>query len=111
MGRAKPIVIARAGQAGRRDLDLIALVADAKRWMAELVDGHVASVQEITEREGLRSGAVSRILPLAYLAPDISAAILEGHQPASLGMIHLRELKALPLDWSAQRRILGFPSI
>ncbi len=110
-GRAKPIIIATAGQTRQRDPDLIALVADAKRWMTELLEGHVASVQEITEREGLRSGAVSRILPLAYLAPDISAAILEGCQPASLSVKHLRDLKSLPLDWSEQHRVLGFPSI
>ncbi len=110
-GRAKPIVIATAGKATQRDPDLIALVADARRWMEELVDGQVASVQEITTRERLRSGAVSRILPLAYLAPDISEAILQGHQPASLSVKHLRELKDLPLDWPEQRRVLGFPNI
>ncbi|MEP5760139.1 MAG: recombinase family protein [Litoreibacter sp.] len=110
-GRAKPIMIAAAGRTSQRDPDLIMLVADAKRWMAELVDGRAASVQEITKREGLRSGAVSRVLPLAYLAPDISAAILEGHQPASLSAKHLRDQKILPLDWSEQRRVFGFPCI
>ena len=110
-GRTKPIVIATTGKATQRDPDLITLVADARRWMKELVEGQVPSVQEITTRERLRSGAVSRILPLAYLAPDISAAILKGHQPASLSAKHLRALKDLPLDWSEQRRVLGFPSI
>ena len=110
-GRAKPIVIATVGQTRQRNPDLIALVADAKRWMAELIDGHVASVQQITEREGLRSGTVSRVLPLAYVAPDISAALLDGHQPATLSAKRLRELRDLPLAWSEQRRVLGFPSI
>ena len=66
-GRAKPIVIAAAGQTTRRDTDLIAVVADAKRWMAELADGRAASIKDITEREGLRSGAVSRVLSLIHI--------------------------------------------
>ena len=87
---------------------LIALIADARRWAQELRDGKASSVQQITEREGLRSGSVSRILPLAWLAPDISTAILEGRQPQHLSAKVLRSLPELPLDWVAQRQILGF---
>jgi site-specific DNA recombinase len=110
-GRAKPIVITTEKAPARQDPDLIGLVADAKRWMAELLENKVASVQEITDREHLRSGSVSRILPLAFLAPDITSAILNGTQPASLSIKSLRDLKDLPLDWSAQRQALGFPNV
>ena len=106
-GRAKPIVIAAKG-APQQDPDLIGLVADAKRWARELLDGKVTSIQQITDREGLRSGAVSRILPLAWQAPDISTAILEGRQPRHLSAKALRELPKLPLDWAEQRQVLGF---
>lgn len=110
-GRARPIVI-RAGQdASYRDPDLIALVADARRWAAELLDGRAASVEELTIREGLRAGVISRILPLAWLAPDIAAAILEGRQPSSLTAKHLRTLPDLPLNWADQRVHLGFPAL
>ena len=90
------------------DPGLIALVADARRWARELLEGQVSSIQEITEREGLRSGSVSRVLPLAWLAPDISTAILHGCQPANLTAKSLRSLPDLPLTWEEQRRILGF---
>ena len=106
-GRAKPIIIA-AENAPQQDPGLIALVADARRWANELLEGKASSVQQITEREGLRSGTVSRILPLAWLAPDISGAILEGRQPRQLSAKTLRSLPALPLDWMKQRQILGF---
>jgi len=82
-GRAKPIVIA-ASEVPQPRPNLMALVADARRWARELLEGKAAIVQQITEREGLRSGAVSRILPLAWLAPDISVAILNGRQPLHL---------------------------
>ena len=106
-GCAKPIVIA-AEQVPQQDPDLIALVADARRWASELLEGRASSIQMITEREGLRSGWVSRILPLAWLAPDISMAILEGRQPPHLTAKTLRALPELPIDWSEQQRILGF---
>ena len=109
-GRAKPIIIA-AEDAPQPDADLIALVADARRWANELLDGEVTSILQITEREGLRSGVVSRILPLAWLAPDISTAILEGYQPSHLNVKTLRTLPELPADWAKQRQILGFASI
>ena len=106
-GCAKPIIIA-ADNAPQLDPDLIALVADARRWASELPEGRASSIQQITEREGLRSGSVSRILPLAWLAPDISTAILEGRQPPHLTAKTLRALPELPLDWAEQQRILGF---
>ena len=106
-GCAKPIIIA-ADNAPQQDPDLIALVADARRWASELLEGRASSIQHITEREGLRSGSVSRILALAWLAPDISTAILEGRQPPYLTAKTLRALPELPLDWAEQQRILGF---
>ncbi len=109
-GRAKPIVV-RAGDAPRRNPDLIALVADARRWAAELLDGGANSVEEITRRDKLRPGNVSRLLPLAWLAPGIASAILEGRQPADLTAKRLRDLPDLPLGWSEQRQMLGFPRL
>lgn len=109
-GRARPIVVRTGLGEAKPDADLIALVADARRWMTELTDGSAPSIAEITEREGLRSGSVSRILPLAWLAPDIATAILTGHQPAELSAKRLRDLPDLPLDWATQRRVLGFPA-
>lgn len=106
-GRAKPIIIA-AEDVQQPDADLIDLIADARRWAIELLDGKATSIQQITDREGLRSGSVSRILPLAWLAPDISTAILKGRQPPHLNSKALRNLADLPLSWEEQRQILGF---
>lgn len=109
-GRARPIVMVPEN-APQPDPDLIALVADARRWACELLEGKATSIQHITEREGLRGGTVSRILPLAWLAPDISTAILQGRQPANLTAGSLRSLPELPPSWEEQRRILGFPHL
>ncbi|WP_431298811.1 hypothetical protein [Tabrizicola sp. BL-A-41-H6] len=72
-----------ANRQAHRDPELIALIADARCWRDDLFDGRAASIEEITTLEGLAKGAVSRILPLAWLAPDVAAAILEaGSQPS-----------------------------
>ncbi len=110
-GRAKPIVVRTANKEAHRDPELIAVIADARRWRDDLLDGRAASIEEITTREGLAKGAVSRILPLAWLALDIAAAILEGRQPAVLTYTRLRALPELPLGWPAQRELLGFLAI
>ncbi|MEE3098640.1 MAG: hypothetical protein VX463_02615, partial [Pseudomonadota bacterium] len=107
-GRAKPIVIGLDRRERKPDAELIAMVADARRWSGELLAGAAVSVGEIERREGGRKGSVSRILPLAFLAPDIAEAILNGGQPETLTAGALRRLPDLPLNWSEQRRVLGF---
>lgn len=91
-----------------QDPHLTALLAAARRYAAELLTGKARSIQKITERKGLCSGLVSRILALAWLAPGISTAILEGHQPLHLSAKALRALSELPLDWAEQRQIFVF---
>ena len=47
------------------------------------------------------------ILRLAFLAPDIQRAILEGRQPPGLNLEALKGTN-IPLSWSRQRALLGF---
>ena len=77
--------------------------------VTELLERKTNTIRQIEDREGLRSGSVSRVLPLAWLAPDISTAILKGRQPRHLTAKKLRSLPELPLDWHDQRKILSFP--
>jgi len=49
-----------------------------------------------------------RIARLAFLAPDIVAAILDGRQPPSLTSRRLFKYASIPLDWKSQRKALGF---
>jgi len=47
-------------------------------------------------------------MPIAFLAPDITEAILDGRQPTELSAARLKRMRDLPLDWQQQRRYLGF---
>jgi site-specific DNA recombinase len=53
---------------------------------------------------------IGRRIRLAFLAPDIVEAILEGRQPADLNLTRLKQLGQLPLAWADQRSLLGFSS-
>lgn len=105
---AKLVLAAEPGQSRRPDTKLVALLADAHRWVDDLAKGAVASVRGIAARYNRDPGEVSRTLPLAFLAPDIVEAILEGRQPVELTPRHLKRIGVLPIRWQDQRRRLGF---
>ena len=50
-----------------------------------------------------------RVQRLAFLAPDIQRAIIDGAQPPGLNLERLVKSE-LPLSWKEQRERLGFPS-
>ena len=86
--------------------NMLLAVARAITWDQEIRGG--ASLRRIARRENVSAGYVTRIMPLAFLAPDIVQAIYEGRQPAGL---KVKTLSAnLPLEWAEQRRVLGFPA-
>ena len=107
-GRNKPIVISTEFGKANRDPDLIAMIADARRWLKALRSGTGPSVDALTQSEGKANGVISRMLPLAFLAPDITDAILAGDQPRSLTATRLREIRTISADWQEQRDLLGF---
>jgi site-specific DNA recombinase len=51
------------------------------------------------------------VLRLAYLAPDIVEAIIEGRQPSELTVNRLVRMHDVPIDWPGQREYLGFPAV
>jgi len=66
------------------------------------------SADDFAAREGVTPSWVTRLARLAYLAPDIVAAILEGRQPVELTANRLLQDTRLPIDWAEQRSRLGF---
>jgi len=72
----------------------------------EPASGEVASVRAIAQRENIYETEVSRILPLAFLAPRIIEAILDGRQAEELTVKSLKRLGPLPSDWEAQQKLL-----
>jgi site-specific DNA recombinase len=106
-GETKLIVPARAADARppTPNPTLIKALVRAQRWFERLQSGQASCMRAIARAEGLTDRYVARILPLAFLAPDIKEAILQGAQPIYLTLDQL--CRPLPLTWPEQRRLLG----
>jgi site-specific DNA recombinase len=89
----------------RIDRTLVRAVVLAKAWARDLETGAIASVKVLAKRHHLCLRYTARLLPLAYLAPDLTAAIIEGRQPRGL-TLSLLTAQPLPPDWSDQRRLI-----
>jgi site-specific DNA recombinase len=89
------------------DLALVKAVARAHRWFDELSTGKAGSLAAIAAREGLAVRYVGRLIRLAFLAPEIVVAIVEGRQPTTLTAEALTRRIELPLSWCAQRTALN----
>ncbi|HEY6432370.1 MAG TPA: hypothetical protein VIZ17_10350, partial [Acetobacteraceae bacterium] len=64
--------------------------------------------QALAQRTNLNRTYMTLLLRLSWLAPDITQAILQGHQPPTLTADKLARTTRIPLDWRAQRELLGF---
>ncbi len=78
---------------------LVALLCKAEAARAQLfADGKAAQ----------RDLKLERLARLAFLAPDIMSAIMEGRHPPALTTRRMMQLPRIPLDWRGQRQALGF---
>ena len=89
------------------DPALLKAVARARAWFDELASGRVRSFGEIARRERVTRRYVERLSRLAFAAPAIVEAICQGHQPGDLSAETLLKRIDLPLDWSAQLKVLA----
>lgn len=90
------------------DMVLLRRVARGYAWWDEIRRGKV-TLKEIIKREKLSRRFVAIHLDLAFLAPDLVAAIVEGKQPITLNAQTLRSMP-LPLNWTEQRTMISAAS-
>jgi hypothetical protein len=92
------------------DPTLIALIVRAHAFMNRLTSGQHGSIGALAAHAKCDPNEISRILPLAFLAPDVTRAILAGQHPPELTAHYLKRAGALPKAWADQRQLLGFSS-
>ena len=64
---------------------------------------------EIAQCNGVGKQYVSRVMRLAFLAPEMVERIVAGRQPPELTAQALRVRRLdIPVDWAAQKRALRF---
>lgn len=100
---AKLISIPPGESSSRPDSTLMKLMAQAHAAQRMLLSGESEpSVGHFSKRH------LSRLYHLSWLAPDIVAAIMVGRQPKQLNARHLLRMNGIPIEWGAQRIMLGF---
>lgn len=85
-------------------------VAKAFIWNRRITNSDVSSMADIVREEGVTSRYIRKLLPLAFLAPDIVEAICTGHQPQDMTLEAL-VYAGIPRGWADQRRMFGFRTL
>ncbi len=108
-GMAMRLIVRQPGDVTRRQPDskMVARIAKAHKWFAQLSSGQSDSIQAIAIQEKVTSSYVTRVIHLAFLAPDIVQGIIKGEHPVELNIDRLIRMVPLPLNWDDQRKLLG----
>lgn len=95
----------QADDSNETDTILVHAVARAHARMKDLAAGRFETIESLAASAKAHPKMLRQELRLAFLAPDIITAILQGDQPAGLTLT--ATLPTLPLSWAAQRRAIG----
>ncbi|MDO8978795.1 MAG: recombinase family protein [Afipia sp.] len=95
----------RATDSTEADPILVHAVARAHARIQDLTGGRFETVEALAASAKAHPKMLRQEMRLAFLAPDILTAILQGDQPAGLTLTAM--LPTLPLSWAAQRRAIG----
>jgi site-specific DNA recombinase len=87
-----------------RAATLVASIARGRRWLEELMADASATPGNIAKREKCSARKVNMTISLAFLAPDLVKAAIDGRLPHGMGVTRLADL---PAEWSEQHQILG----
>ena len=91
------------------DPALLRALARAHDFRERLMRDPHLSAHDIARAEGVSAAYIYATLRLAWLAPDIVEAIVNGRQPPRLTATELFRLSGhLPLGWPQQRTLIGF---
>jgi hypothetical protein len=85
---------------------LVASIARGRRWLAELLADANAKAESIAKRERCSVRQVNMTISLAFLAPDLVRAAIDGRLAHGIGITRLRDA---PAEWSRQHAMLGLP--
>src|SRR5262249_59007323 len=83
---------------------LVRAIARGRRWLTEIQSGAVGTAQDLAARENCSKRHVNMTLSLAFLAPSLVKAAVEGRLPHGIGVARMLEL---PPGWARQYQILG----
>jgi len=83
---------------------LVTAIANGRHWLDELMVGTVTNVEQIAAREKCSIRQVNRTITLAFIAPTLLQAVVDGRLPRGIGVAAVRDF---PPEWSRQYERLG----
>lgn len=86
---------------GRPDAAVVKAISRAHDWLGRFERGEVASYYELSRLEGFTPGYVRSVMQLAFLAPPLVEAFLDGRRRLRGGVVELLS-GSLPLSWQQQ---------
>src|SRR5258707_12622350 len=93
--------VRKSSSAGPR---LVSAIARGRRWLDDVVSGRITTIAELCTREKCSVRQVNMTIALAFLAPNLVKAAIEGRLPRGIGVERLRDP---PTEWSRQFEPLG----
>jgi site-specific DNA recombinase len=83
---------------------LVSAIARGCRWLDEIASGSATNIEQIATRQKCSVRQVNMTISLAFLAPALVKAAVEGRLPRGIGVERLRDA---PAEWSRQFETLG----
>jgi hypothetical protein len=83
---------------------LVTAIAKGRHWLDELIAGTVANVEQIAARDKCSVRQVNRTITLAFVAPTLVQAAVDGRLTRGVGVAAVRDL---PAEWARQYKRLG----
>ena len=83
---------------------LVVSIARGRARLDEMITDPKSTTESIAKRERCSPRKINKTISLAFLAPDLVKAAIEGKLPDGMGVARLFDLPAL---WSRQRQVLG----
>jgi hypothetical protein len=93
----------RPDRAERR-LRLITAIARGRRWLNEIMTGSITDAGQLAKRERCTMRQINLTLSLAFLAPQLVKAAVEGRLPRGINIERLRDPDP---NWTKQFQDLG----
>jgi site-specific DNA recombinase len=85
---------------------LIKAVGRASDWVRRMETGECKHQRDLAKATKLEPRYVNSILRVAFLAPEITEAIIDGRQPPNLTLGSLTGV--LPMSWQLQKKLISF---
>ncbi|MGA9196408.1 MAG: recombinase family protein, partial [Pseudolabrys sp.] len=83
---------------------LVSAIAKGRHWLDQLIAGTVTNVEQIASAKNCTVRQVNMTISLAFLAPSLVQAAVDGRLPRGVSVANLRDAPAV---WSLQYARLG----